>query len=150
MTRSSWLREFVRRAFGQSGHVVSLRGVRRGLKVRSRVAELLEARQMPAAFVVTTASDTVDANDNVLSLREAISQANANSDSDTITFNSSLNGTEIDLTGGEMAITNNVTITGNGEANTIIDAQQASRIFDVTASGTVSLSFDDVEEWKAD
>ena len=140
MTRSSWLREFVRRAFGQSEQVDSRRRFRRGLKVRSRVAELLEARQMPAAFVVTTASDTVDVNDGVLSLREAITQANANSDSDTITFNASLNGTEIDLTGGEMAITNNVTITGNGAANTIIDAQQASRIFDVTTSGTVSLS----------
>ena len=90
---------------------------------------------MPAAFVVTTASDVVNGSDGVLSLREAITQANANTDSDTITFDASLNGTEIDLTGGQMTISENVTITGNGAANTIIDAQQASRIFTVDGTG---------------
>lgn len=90
---------------------------------------------MLSAIVVTTASDVVDANDGVLSLREAITQANANSDSDTITFNASLNGTEIALSGGEMAISSDVTITGNGAANTVINAQQASRIFTVDGAG---------------
>ncbi len=41
----------------------------------------------PANFVVTTTLDVVDALDGVVSLREAISLANANSGADTIAFN---------------------------------------------------------------
>ena len=135
MARSFWLREFVRRAFGRVEQGGLKRATRRGTKVQSRMAELLEARAMLSAIVVTTAADVVNGGDGVLSLREAITQANTNADADTITFDASLNGTEIDLTGGEMAITNDVTITGNGAANTIIDAQQASRFFTVDGTG---------------
>ncbi len=39
--------------------------------------ELLEPREVPAVFTVTTNSDVVDANDGVTSLREAVNAANA-------------------------------------------------------------------------
>ena len=83
----------------------------------------MESRLVLAAFSVTTVSDVVSAIDGVVSLREAIASANANADSDTITFDALLNGQEILLTGGALSITNNVTLTGNGAANTIINAQ---------------------------
>jgi CSLREA domain-containing protein len=49
--------------------------------------ELLEDRSTPAVFTVTTAADVVDPNDGVLSLREAITAANAAAGADTINFN---------------------------------------------------------------
>ncbi len=69
------------------------------------------------------------------SLRQAVLDANANTGADEITF--SVNGT-ITLTSGEIAITDSVTITGNGAANTIISGNNASRVFNITG-GTVTL-----------
>ena len=43
-------------------------------------------------IIVTTSDDVVDATDTVLSLREAITQANVNPGADTITFDASLDG----------------------------------------------------------
>ena len=43
-----------------------------------------------ANYSVTTTSDVVDANDGQLSLREAITAANANADADVITFSTGL------------------------------------------------------------
>ena len=95
------------------------------------------------SFVVTTAADAVNPFDNLTSLREAITFANSNADANTITFAAGINGTEIDLTGGVMLVTSAVTITGNGAANTIVDAQSSSRLFFVDDLGSaiaVSLS----------
>lgn len=49
--------------------------------------ESLETRTLLSTYVVTSALDTVDANDGVLTLREAITAANATAEHDTITFN---------------------------------------------------------------
>src|SRR5947209_11814469 len=50
--------------------------------------EILEDRLAPATIVVNTAADTVDADPNVTSLREAINQSNASvGDRDVISFN---------------------------------------------------------------
>jgi autotransporter-associated beta strand protein len=97
--------------------------------------------------VVDTALDENDGNYSPghLSLREAIGLANARvasqiAHSDTITFAHSLNGQPIDLSLGELTISQFVTIIGNGAGNTIIDAQQLSRIFDIAGSaGDVTL-----------
>jgi CSLREA domain-containing protein len=93
--------------------------------------ELLEDRRVWAELEVTSLLDTTDANDGVVTLREAITSANASADTpDTIIFTEGLSGT-IELTQGPLQITDSVVITGNGAANTIIDAKQASRALNI-------------------
>src|SRR5262249_54358938 len=46
--------------------------------------ELLEDRAVPALLNVTTSLDVIDPNDGMLSLREAVIQANASNGADTI------------------------------------------------------------------
>ena len=85
----------------------------------------------PRSFVVTTNTDVVNDLDGLTSLREAITYANSAPDANTITFGdgTARGGTNftdatpdtILLTGGELAITTSLTITGNGAASTIID-----------------------------
>ena len=83
---------------------------------------------MLAVFTVTS---TVDS--GLGSLRNTIIDASSNLEADEIVFASSTNGVEFDLSGAEIVITESLTLTGNGAANTIIDAQQLSRIFNVQA-----------------
>ena len=65
-------------------------------------------------LTVTTDLDVIDANDGVLSLREAIIQANSNSHEETIQFAPSLQGATIELTlGGLPTITDTLTIDGD-------------------------------------
>lgn len=86
-----------------------------------------------ATFVVTKTADTNDGTcDADCSLREAIGAANAAAGADMITFDSSLDGTPITLsipgTGenanatGDLDITDELTIVGNGRTNTIVQA----------------------------
>ena len=93
-----------------------------------------------ATYTVTTTSDVVDAGDGVLSLREAVQMANAGAGPDSIVFAPGLEGGEITLTGGELALTNDVTINGdvNGDhkADVTVSGNNASRIFSMTGSGT--------------
>jgi len=101
--------------------------------------ETLEERTLLTNFLVTTANDDSTA-DAVLSLREAIDAANANSGADTITFSSSLSGQRLFLTQGELVISDPVTITGLGATNTVLDALTSSRVLYLTNSaGDVTL-----------
>ncbi len=102
--------------------------------------EPLETRMLLANIVVTTAADTT-ANDGLTSLREAIEEANDNSEADTITFDAVLNGSPLLLDLGELTIAESVAITGNGQSETIIDAQLLSRIMHVTGTD-VNLTVD--------
>ena len=90
-------------------------------------------------LLVTTASDVVDANDGVLSLREAVALANADPDLNIITFDPGLTGDTITLTGGELALTDDVIINGdvNGDhkADITISGNGSSRVFHVSGSG---------------
>ena len=95
--------------------------------------ESLEFRSLLTIFTVTSLADS-----GAGSLRQAILDANNSAGDDEIVFQSGLNGT-IALTSGQMTISETVEITGNGAANSIIDAQGDSRIFDIS-SGAVSLS----------
>ena len=93
------------------------------------------------SLVVTTASDVSDPNDDLTSLREAITFANLNPGADSITFSSTLNGTPLLLDGttfGDLAITDSVTITGNGGTNTIVDGDDSTRIFTIN-DGTATV-----------
>jgi len=94
------------------------------------------------SLVVNTTDDTLDAVyiPSHVTLRDALALANANPGADAITFDPALNGTSIVVTGGQMVISDTVTITGNGAANTIIDAAHNSRIFSMTSTaGDVTL-----------
>ncbi|MFM7426882.1 MAG: DUF4347 domain-containing protein, partial [Elainella sp.] len=89
-----------------------------------------------ANFRVTTLNDVVDPNDGVISLREAVNAANTLGGSNNIFFN--VNGT-ITLTGGELGISSNLSIFGNGASFTTISGNRVSAVFFIS-SGTVLLS----------
>ena len=104
---------------------------------------------MPSDFVVTTLRDVV-ADDGECSLREAIANANddsqntttdcpAGSGPDTITFAEGLTGTIV-LDGTHLAVTDDLTIAGPGADVLTVDANRRSRAFllqnaDVTLTG---------------
>ncbi len=105
---------------------------RRSAKAGKSTTESLELRSLLTTFTVSSLADS-----GAGSLRQAILDANGAAGDDEIVFQSGLNGT-IALTSGQMMISETVVITGNGAANSIIDAQEASRIFEIS-SGAVSL-----------
>ncbi len=100
---------------------------------RRHLLEMLEDRRLLATIEVTTGLDVVDSGDGLTSLREAIDQANANSDLDTITFRGGVNVISLTKTTGSDVANNNVNgdldlsngeiiIQGNGRDLTVIDA----------------------------
>ncbi|MGE3291549.1 MAG: choice-of-anchor Q domain-containing protein [Geminicoccaceae bacterium] len=81
-------------------------------------------------FTVTTAADSVDANDGVLSLREALTLAASEPGADQIEFAAAIQGQTLTLTMGQLSITSDVTINGGFDGVTI-DAALHSRVFQV-------------------
>jgi hypothetical protein len=107
---------------------------------RSLRYETLEDRRLLAVLTVDTDQDVVDFNDGVTSLREAIFAANIVPGADEIVFDLGDGPKTILLTQGELKIADSLTITGSGAELLTIDAQQQSRIFNVTAT-TGDMSF---------
>jgi hypothetical protein len=99
--------------------------------------ECLENRLAPATLHVTTHADVVNPNDGKLSLREAITMANAAAAAhpDTIVLGK---GTYKSAT-GEFIITQSMTIEGQGAGLTTVDGAGLGRIFDVR--GTIDATF---------
>ncbi|EMI16807.1 hypothetical protein RMSM_06269, partial [Rhodopirellula maiorica SM1] len=93
------------------------------------------------SIVVDTNSDTVDGDysTNNLSLREAIDLANHRSGVDTITFDASLHGGTITLAIEQLAIADDLTLTGLGASTLAIDANNAFRVFDLPESKDVTI-----------
>ena len=89
----------------------------------------------PTSLVVTSLEDT----NTTGTLRWAINQANSISGGiyDSITFG--INGT-VSLTSALPQITQSITITGNGIANTIIDGNNSYRLFNVGSAKTLTVS----------
>ena len=85
----------------------------------------------PAQAADLTVSNTQDSGPG--SLRDAIEQANASPGADVVTFDALVTGT-IELTSGQMDITDDLEIDGPGSQTLTIDAGGLSRVFDVTAS----------------
>ncbi len=83
-----------------------------------------EPEEAPST-VVTTADDVVDATDGEISLREALQYAAAG---DTITFADGVASLKLN---GEILVDKAITIDGGGVLT--VDAQGASRVFDVVA-----------------
>ena len=146
-----------RKSSGISRLLRGFRGTRtRRMRQRAQLPELLETRVLPAVITVTTAADSAPtAADGLVSLREAIEAANTNAsvdgsaagsatEVDVIQFSPSLfNGGSTPatflLTGGELSITESVTIQGSGRDTTIIAGAGSSRLFLISsAAGNVT------------
>jgi hypothetical protein len=97
--------------------------------------EALEDRWVPSTLTVTNNLDTGAAGDG--SLRGEIAAAQSG---DTINFAPGLAGQTIRLTGGELAITRNLDIEGPGANQLTVSGNNASRVFDISASATVTLA----------
>jgi CSLREA domain-containing protein len=111
-----------------------------------------------AGIVVNTAGDTVNANDGLCSLREAITAANTNtasgpaagecaagSGADTISFAGNYTITLAPALGQLPNVTSPITINGNGAANTVIRAHASpntatTRVFRVDSAGNLTLN----------
>ncbi len=96
--------------------------------------EALETRRLMSTFTVTTTTDT-----GMGSLRFAILSANSAPGADTIDFDPSLAGQTIALTGGQMTISDDVTITGAGGPLTISD-NSTSRVFFIGSGISVTIN----------
>ena len=101
----------------------------------------------PVDYVVTSVADTANyLSNNVLSLREAVIEANDNSDIIWVPawrHRLTRQGSGIDA--GDLDVTGNVTIVGVGPGLTVIDGGGATgilqdRLFEVTATGDLDLS----------
>src|SRR5690242_18309378 len=92
-----------------------------------------------AYLTVTTQADVVDPSDGQLSLREAVAQANATAGADYIKFVVTLEGQTLVLTGGELPVTQDLTIDGDrnhdGTVMTI-DGHASGRIFNISGADT--------------
>ena len=131
-----------------------------------RAAAMLAPPAAPnATITVTTIGDTLDAAggncgsitiaslpgpDGVTSLREAVCAANNTAGNDTIQFSGNgtytitRNGVDDTSNNGDLDLLSNITITGNGAANTILDGNALDRIFDIdplqVSNAVVSIS----------
>lgn len=110
----------------------------------------LEARNLLATFMVTTAIDSnADVMDGVISLREALIAANTNAafgdapagdaNGDMIRFHESVYNKTMTLDLGQIEISDDVLIQG-GISNVIISGNEATRLFSVSASERVGFS----------
>ncbi len=99
--------------------------------------EALETRLVLSAITVTTTADTTGGANT--SLRDAIVEANTLGGAQTINFASGVTGT-ISLVSGELPIiTGNITIDGPGAGSLVLDAHDASRVFEIGGGGTADL-----------
>jgi hypothetical protein len=92
-----------------------------------------------ATFTVTTRNDVIDPNDDRLSLREAVAQANATAAADTIVFAGSLEGQTLVLARGELVLRQDVRIDGdrdNDGTEVTLSGDDASRVLRITGGGT--------------
>jgi hypothetical protein len=94
--------------------------------------EVLEERWVLSTLTVLNNLDS-----GAGSLRYEIAAAHAK---DTIVFAPSLAGQTITLTGGELLINKNLTITGLGAGQLAVSGNRASRVFEVAAKTKVALS----------
>jgi fibronectin-binding autotransporter adhesin len=88
-------------------------------------------------FVVTNTNDS-----GLGSLRQTITDANAYSGAQTITFDSAVFATPktITLTTGEFLISDSVTIQGPGASLVAVSGNDASRVFDIKGSGVIAVT----------
>ena len=101
-------------------------------RLRPRL-EALEDRAVPSILTVTSAADDGSSG----TLRSVIASA---SPGDTITFANSLRGDTITLTKGELNITQSLDIEGLGADQLSVSGNNSSRVFEVAAGLSVTIS----------
>ena len=84
-------------------------------------------------FTVNTIFDDVDGNYSFLSLREAVTLANATVESDTIQFAPAVEGHTLFLDGGELTLSQDIVINGEGVT---LDGGGYSRLLNITGGHT--------------
>ena len=106
---------------------------RNTLTIATLILTISAINAMAATFTVTNTNDS-----GAGSLRQAILDANAAAGADTVVFNATFNTTQtITLTGGVIAITRDLTITGTGANLLTVSGNNASRIFTVPEDLTI-------------
>jgi len=97
-----------------------------------------EVEGPPSSVVVDMLLDEDDGNDapGDVSLREALQIVSVGG---VVTFSTAIAGGTINLTLGELAIENDVTIIGLGSAATFISGSNASRVFNISNAATVTI-----------
>jgi hypothetical protein len=95
--------------------------------------EVLEDRTVPSTFLVANLNDSGSG-----SLRAAVGAADSTSGA-VIDFAPNLHGT-ITLTSGQLSLTSNMTIDGPGANKLTVSGNNASRVFDVGNSATVTIA----------
>src|SRR5262249_35839061 len=90
--------------------------------------EPLEDRCVPSTFTVSNLNDAGPG-----SLRQAVLAANASPGADVIAFSPAVRGT-LTLTSGELAVSDDLTISGPGAGRLTVSGNHASRVFDVSAA----------------
>ena len=114
---------------------------------RQVLAEAIEPRLLLSTYTVNTLSDATDPGPGLLTLRQAVVDANGNPGADTIAFNptvfapSSLH--TITLTQGEITFTDasgSTTVTGPGSGVLAVSGGGASRIFQMNSGISVAMS----------
>lgn len=118
-------------------------------------SERLQDRKLLTSFMVSATADgfdlfpgngTADDGNGTTSLRAAIQETNALAGSDTIyltsgTFTLSRDSFDDDTSRfGDLDISGDLTIIGAGADNTIIDANDIDRVFDILAGANVKIS----------
>jgi CSLREA domain-containing protein len=97
----------------------------------------LPASPFATTFPVTKTADTDDGScDPDCSLREAIEAANANPGADNVPVPA---GTYL-LNLGQLVVSDDVAITGTGQANTIIDGKASNRVFEIQSEVVADIS----------
>lgn len=91
-----------------------------------------------------TVNTLIDENDGIgvggVSFRDAIAFASTQAGTDTIVFDSALNGGTIQLTHGELTIDSNVTIQGPGANQLTVDAEGNSRVLNLLWGTSANIS----------
>jgi outer membrane lipase/esterase len=107
-----------------------------GLEAAAAVHDALGVHHL----VVTSTADTVDPLASGLSLREMVDLSNAMAGQQTITFDLGPGPHQINLSGKELPITQDLTIRGPGAEKLTISGQGASRVFDISSGITVAIA----------
>ncbi len=93
-------------------------------------------RETPS-LVVSAADDEFDLYDGDITLREAIYYSQSGTGDGTVTFDATLDGETITLTGWELTITDAVVIDASALSSLTVDADNRSRVFTITGDVTL-------------